>query len=315
MELKIPDIQHELSKLYDKLSLLEPKELAENRFSTQHIIFFSYVVNGSKRVIKHYSVKKDETNKIEKFRKEYEILKFGSNHDGIIKVFGFDRMDFNYNIVGYNLIIDYLPMTLQTYLLNRGTIKRNELHSFLSQMNSILQHLHFNPEFQIVHMDIKPSNIGVKIEEGGIKYVLFDFDVSVINPSREIITSEKMKGLTPKYSAPELEAFMLNNKMGKISNKVDVYSVGIVAFEMLSGKKNFTYSNLLAEINRMPKSNIQLLLPLIQVAPNNRASQILPAKKNFKPKQLGEGIETLIPVLLILVLLILTALLYIILTI
>ena len=36
MELKIPDIQHELSKLYDKLSLLEPRELAENRFPIHH---------------------------------------------------------------------------------------------------------------------------------------------------------------------------------------------------------------------------------------------------------------------------------------
>jgi len=317
MELKIRKIKKTISKKYIDVAFIEEENLVQNRFLTEGVVFFSCVLKEKKYVIKHYSVNNTEKGKIEKIKKEYEILRYSSKHNGIVKVFGFDRVDCNNNTTGYNLVMDYLPITLQSYLVERGPLTRKEMYSFLEQMNSVLYFLHFNSDFQIVHMDIKPSNIGVKLENEVIKYILFDFDVSVINPEKEILTNENIKGLTPKYCAPELEVILLKGKKEKIGNKVDIYSVGIIAIEMVTGKKEFEYSKLLIEIGKMPKYDRRILLPLIQTKPENRPSKLLSNKQEaskFEASKFEAYGETqiLLPLLLVLVSIVLIGLLYLI---
>jgi serine/threonine-protein kinase len=96
-----------------------------------------------------------------------------------------------------------------------------------NQVCAALQHAH---DKGIIHRDLKPSNLMV-LENGTVKLTGFDFamDVSVSNPTGAISTLG-----TPAYMSPEQCRGELN-----LTNKSDLYSLGVVMFELLTGHKPF----------------------------------------------------------------------------
>ena len=105
---------------------------------------------------------------------------------------------------------------------------RKQALSLLAQMLGVLTYLH---ERRIVHRDIKPDNFLIANGEVPIQKVdlkLIDFGIA-----RRFEEGEKMftKCFTTGYAAPEL----LNGKSGYTGGQVDMWSIGVVVYVMLTG--------------------------------------------------------------------------------
>jgi serine/threonine protein kinase len=174
----------------------------------------------------------DEYNKISSFR----------GFEGVIKVFESFAFTHNGQTIGYIHLMEKLHSTVKDLIQQKKIFTQNDVLDFLNQMDKILYQSHHVIETPLVHSDIKPSNIGIRKNlQGRMEYVLLDFEVSVpikskisTNGSARITNFANLKGITLAYAPPEqISAYL--NKTGQITTRVDVYAVGAIAAEMLTG--------------------------------------------------------------------------------
>lgn len=138
------------------------------------------------------------------------------------------RMDDYFLFDGYwCLVLEYIRgINLRKFLQDKSALSEKEAINLILQ---ILDVLSFTEKHKIVHRDIKPENI-LLIKEKKVK--ILDFGVSVDKHFNSDVFKTKIIG-SLKYISPELIA----NQEATIQS--DLYSAGIVFFEMLSGKPPF----------------------------------------------------------------------------
>lgn len=152
--------------------------------------------------------------------------------------------------------IEYIVMeliegiTLKQYMKKRGTALnwREALH-FSTQIFQALKHAHSRG---IVHRDIKPQNIMV-LRDGSVKVA--DFGIARISDSQRTMTSETLGSV--HYISPE------QAKGSDIDGRSDLYSAGVVLYEMLTGRLPYegdsAISVALQHINSIPLSPRELV--------------------------------------------------------
>jgi len=122
-------------------------------------------------------------------------------------------------------------------LLEAGPVDPSRVVTITEQVASALAAAHRQG---IVHRDVKPGN--VLLDEDGNAY-LTDFGVALDAGSPERSTGTMMRG-TPAYLSPE------QIRLEPASPRSDVYALGIVVFEMLTGEHPFPESSLTALLDR-----------------------------------------------------------------
>lgn len=100
----------------------------------------------------------------------------------------------------------------------------------------VLRALEFAHKHGVVHRDVKPENIQI-LGDGTIK--LTDFGIARLTFEPNLTMDGQVFG-TPSYMSPE----QINGK--EIDQRSDIFSIGIVLYEMLSGSKPFTGDNVMA---------------------------------------------------------------------
>ena len=141
--------------------------------------------------------------------------------------------------VSHNDNIEYIVMelingiTLEQYLDKKGAIGWRETLHFAKQIAKALVHAH---ERGIIHRDIKPQNI-MLLRDGTIKVA--DFGIAALENEASEMTGQAIGSI--HYIAPEQARGEYPNARG------DVYSLGIVMYEMLTGELPYT-GNTLSEI-------------------------------------------------------------------
>ncbi len=120
------------------------------------------------------------------------------------------------------LVMEYIDGWNVHQLITQGELNPDLTYSLLSQ---VCDALHFAHQRGIVHGDIKPSNLLVS-QEGTVK--LADFGLAQLTGSREDETFSPMG--TPEYAAPELWQPGI-----VMDHRADLYSLGCVFYEMLTG--------------------------------------------------------------------------------
>src|SRR5262245_46270607 len=100
-------------------------------------------------------------------------------------------------------------------------------------LGKVLEALHHAHGLDVVHRDIKPSNIHV-CADGAIK--LMDFGLARVLVADTLTASGNVLG-TPHYASPE------QLKGEPVDRRTDIYSAGVMAYEMLSGRRPFEPDN------------------------------------------------------------------------
>lgn len=172
------------------------------------------------------------------FRKriERECLlhaKIGS-HPHIVTLF--DRIE---HADGIHLVMEYVEgKTLHDVLVNGPGLSWQEAVGVISQVLEALARIHAH---DIVHRDIKPSNILLtSYESGGYCAKLLDFGIARMTAGHaelSVVTREDSGGPgTPIYMAPEQ---IDSRTFGSLSPATDIYAVGVMLYQMLSGRPPF----------------------------------------------------------------------------
>lgn len=202
----------------------------DGRYEVQEIIG----VGGMAVVYKAYDsiddrivavkILKDEYLANEEFRRRFKneskaiaVL----SHPNIVKVY-----DVSYGETLQYIVMEYIEgITLKEYIENKTFSWKEAVH-FITQILRALQHAH---DKGIVHRDIKPQNI-MLIQNGNIKVT--DFGIARFSRSETRTMSENAIG-SVHYISPE-------QARGDITDdKADIYSVGVVLYEMLTGQVPF----------------------------------------------------------------------------
>ena len=157
-------------------------------------------------------------------RFEREALAVGTlSHDHILALY-----DFGEQRPWYYLVMPYIEGgTLRDYLLRRKQLTLEEAGSFLYQIASALQYAH---DHGVIHRDVKPSNILLRLD--GHAY-LVDFGLAKAKVEAESLTHAGAMVGTPEYMAPE-------QSNGQHDYRSDIYSLGIILYQMLTGRVPFT---------------------------------------------------------------------------
>lgn len=162
---------------------------------------------------------------LSRFRNESKAIAVLS-HPNIVKVYDVsfgDRIQY--------IVMEYIDgITLKQYIEQQGEIKWREALYFTVQILRALQHAH---EKGIIHRDIKPQNI-MLLEDGTIKVT--DFGIARFSQAETQTMTDKAIG-SVHYIAPE------QARGGYINDKADIYSVGVMLYEMLTGQLPFVADN------------------------------------------------------------------------
>ena len=164
---------------------------------------------------------KDELSKDEEFRNRFHAESRAVamlSHPNIMSVHDVSTHD----------EADYIVMelidgiTLKQYMEKKGTLNWKETLHFAMQIAKALEHAHGRG---IVHRDIKPHNVMV-LKNGSVKVT--DFGIARLMSQSNTLTKEALGSV--HYISPE------QAKGGRVDNRSDLYSLGVVMYEMITGR-------------------------------------------------------------------------------
>ena len=189
----------------------------------------------------------DNEELVRRFKNESKAISILS-HPNIVKVYDVsvtDKLQY--------IVMEYVDgITLKEYLKQRGgALTWKETVHFATQILSALQHAHSKG---IIHRDVKPQNI-MLLADGSIK--MMDFGIARFSRAQSQTVSDKAIG-SVHYISPE------QAKGERTDARTDIYSVGVMLYEMLSGRLPFdgdgAVSIAIMQISEKPK-------PLAEIAP------------------------------------------------
>ena len=165
----------------------------------------------------------------EKFVRRFQreaISASSLNDPNIVEVYDVGEDDGKYFIV-----MEYVQgLTLKQLIKKRGSLTLPEVVDIMLQLTSAVAHAH---ESYIIHRDIKPQNV-IILEDGRVK--IMDFGIAVALNAGEFTQTNSVMG-TVYYIPPE------QANGGAATIKSDIYSLGILMYELVTGHVPFKGDN------------------------------------------------------------------------
>ena len=164
---------------------------------------------------------KDDYTQDEEFRRRFHAESHAVamlSHPNIVSIYDVSTAD----------DADYIVMelidgiTLKQYMERKGVLNWKETLHFAVQIGKALEHAHSRG---IIHRDIKPHNVMV-LKNGSVKVT--DFGIARVVSQSNTLTREALGSV--HYISPE------QAKGGRVSNCSDLYSLGVVMYEMMTGR-------------------------------------------------------------------------------
>lgn len=143
------------------------------------------------------------------------------SHPNIVPVYDYGRVDG----IPY-LVIEYIPGKTLKERLHKSTNWRRSINYILP----IADALAYAHQRGVIHRDVKPANILLDTDD---QPILTDFGIAkVLETNEATLTGVGMGVGTPEYMAPE-------QWQGKASGATDQYALGVVLYELITGKKPY----------------------------------------------------------------------------
>ncbi len=169
---------------------------------------------------------------------------------------------------------------------DRNNLSIEDRLELFSQVCNAVQHAHTKG---IIHRDIKPSNILVSTQDGRPHTKVIDFGIAKATASKltekTLFTEHKALIGTPEYMSPEQAEGNLD-----IDTRTDVYSLGVLLYELLTGTTPFTGKELrsaaFGELQRIIRE-VEPPKPSTRISQNTDTIAGIAAKRDTEPKRLG----------------------------
>ncbi|MGH8004822.1 MAG: serine/threonine-protein kinase, partial [Limisphaerales bacterium] len=198
-------------------------------------------------------------------------------HENLVSV-----IDYGEDAEGYFIVMEYVRGRTLRELLEHGKVP---LEVAIITAHKVALGLGFCHASGVVHRDVKPGNILLS-EEGEVK--LTDFGIAKAQDTSITVTGTTLG--SPAYMAPEQLRSM------EVDRRADVFSLGVVLYEMLSGKKPFDGDNYSAVITSILTAEAKPLCdisPEIPVRLSLLATQMLEKDPDRRVAKMEEAAERL----------------------
>jgi serine/threonine protein kinase len=196
-----------------------------------------------------------DSDQLARFQREAEVIE-DLRHPNIVQMFDYAIVD-----ESPYLVMEYIPGPSLAAYLKRLHDKKERLPfgtvaQLLKSIASALDYAHLKG---LVHRDIKPANVLLRSQSGiveldkplpaDVEPILTDFGLVRLLDSTMLTTAGSVSG-TPTYMSPE------QARGEKVDKRTDIYSLGIMLYEMLAGTVPFqadtTFGMLMKHINEPP---------------------------------------------------------------
>ncbi|CAN5403326.1 hypothetical protein BH09PLA1_BH09PLA1_09370 [soil metagenome] len=223
----------------------------------------------------------DTRQVVARFEQERQALAM-MDHANIARVFDAGATEtgrpfFVMELVKGDPIVDYC---------DKNNLSIHDRLELFAQVCQAVQHAHTKG---IIHRDIKPSNILVSTQDGRPHTKVIDFGIAKATASKltekTLFTEHKALIGTPEYMSPEQAEGNLD-----IDTRTDVYSLGVLLYELLTGTTPFTSQELRSaaygEIQRIIRE-VEPPKPSTRLSSNTDTLASVAAQRRIEPRKLG----------------------------
>lgn len=203
---------------------------------------------------------------VERFFKEAEIIAL-ADHPNIVRLFGHGEWD-----GGLYIAMEFIKGTPLKEYITRHHLSESRAVEVILEIAAALFHLHSN---EIVHRDLKPENI-LLTDDNKIKVIDFGIAQLLRTSVNERITQENRMMGTPIYMSPEQKATPT-----EASYPADIYSLGLIAFELFTGK----LSHGVIQLDQVNEGLRHILGKALKADPKDRYPDIVDMISDLKAYQ------------------------------
>ncbi len=200
---------------------------------------------GTLVVLKVFNQVPDVSERIvgfDRFLQEYEIVA-GLKHQNIVRIYDLGIADDHAYIAMEHFPAGDLRQRMKAPLSPQTALK------YLEQIASALHAIH---SVGVLHRDLKPANVMLRAD-GSL--CLIDFGLAKANEMEVSLTGTREIFGTPYYMSPE------QGHAEEIDGRSDLYSLGVMFYEMLSGRKPYTGATAMEVIYKHKRADLPEIAP------------------------------------------------------
>ncbi|MDQ7816376.1 MAG: serine/threonine-protein kinase [Melioribacteraceae bacterium] len=238
--------------------LFEKFEIIEVLKKDEHAAVFlaNHIYLSKKIILKVLNTQKiSDQALVERFKREAKLLA-KLDHPNIIKV-----LDFGTSKEYFYISFEYIEGQSLRNILKTKTLELEQKERLMIQLLKALDFAHAN---HIIHRDIKPENIFI---DNSLNLKLGDFGLALSSEDSFVTNPYSIVG-TPSYMSPE------QVRGAKLNAQSDLFSAGVVLFELYTGKNPFLRENVSLTLNEIIGFDEEDLKTKVSELPENLREMI-----------------------------------------